>query len=65
MCHIFLESLGNIQFNEDDPTHHDHHQQGHDDQEYPPSTDSFLLLFFQLRPMYHIFFENIRQNLVR
>ena len=24
MCHIFLESLGNIQH--DGPTHHDHHQ---------------------------------------
>ena len=42
----FLESLDNIQFNEDDPTHHDHHQQGHDDQEYTPEVQRGTERFF-------------------
>jgi len=43
MYPIFLESLGKIQFNGDDPNHHDHHQEGQDDLEHLPSTGKFFM----------------------
>ena len=33
MYHIFLETLGNIQVNEDDHIHQDHDQEDQDDQD--------------------------------
>ena len=33
MYHIFLETLGNIQVNGDDPIHQDHDQEDQDDQD--------------------------------
>ena len=59
MCHIFLESLGKIEFNEDDPGHHDHHQEGQDNQECPPSTGRFFMTIFITYHMYPIFSETL------
>ena len=35
MYYIFLETLGKIQFNDNDPSNDDHHQEGQNDQECP------------------------------
>ena len=43
MYPIFLESLGKIQFNGNDPNHYDHYQEGQDCQEHPPTTGRFLM----------------------
>ena len=43
MYYIFLETLGKIQFNDNDSSHHDPHQEGQDDQECPPSSKKFLM----------------------
>ena len=45
MYWIFLEILGKIQFNGDDPSPHDHHQEDQDNQECPLSTGRFLIIF--------------------
>ena len=60
MSHIFLDSLGNIQFNEDYPTYHDHHQQCHY-QEYPPSTYRFFITTFPVKAYVSYIFGNIAQ----
>ena len=54
MYWIFLEILGKIQFNGDDPSHHDHHQEDQDNQECPLSTGRFLMIIFPS----HIFLES-------
>ena len=55
MCHIFLESLGNIQFIEDDSSHHDHHREGQDDQECLPSKGMSSMSTFPLKTMCNIY----------
>ena len=49
MCFTFLETLGKVQFNDNDSSHHDPHQEGQDDQKYPPSSRRFLMVIFPLR----------------
>ena len=53
----FWKAKGNIQFNEDDPTHDDDHQEGQDDQECPPSTGWFLMTIFSLKINVFYFWE--------
>ena len=62
MYPIFLETLGKMEFNGDDPNHHDHHQEGQDDQEHPTSTGSFLMTIFPQIPHVSYIFGNIKQT---
>ena len=62
---IFLKTLGNMQFNGDDPNHHDHHQEGQDDQEHPPSTGRLLMTISPQIPHVSYIFGNLRQNAVQ
>ena len=59
---IFLKTLGNMQFNGDDPNHHDHHQEGQDDQEHPPSTGRLLMTISPQIPHVSYIFGNLRHN---
>ena len=52
----FLETLGKIQFNEDDSSHNDPHQEGQDDQECPSSTGRFLMTIFPINTLCIIYF---------
>ena len=45
MYHIFLESLGKIQFNYDDVSHHDHLQECQDDQDCHTSEEVFFNVY--------------------
>ena len=63
--YIFLETLGKIQFNGDDPDHYEHHQEGHNDQKYPPSTGRLLKTIFLQIPYVTYIFGNLRQNAVQ
>ena len=65
MYHIFLETLGKMEFNGDDLNHHDHHQEGQDDQEHPPSTGRFLRNISPQMPHVSYIFGNLRQNAVQ
>ena len=65
MYPIFLETLGEIQFNGGDPKYHDHHQECQDDQECPPSTGRFLMTISPPRPHVSYIFGNLGQNPVQ
>ena len=65
MYHIFLETLGKMQFNGDCPNHHDHSQEGQDDHEPPRSTGRLLLTIPPQIPHISYIFGNLRQNAVQ
>ena len=65
MYPIFLETLGEIQFNGGDAKHHDHHQECQDDQECHPSTGRFLMTIFPHRHHVSYIFGNLGQNPVQ
>ena len=56
MYYIFMETLGKIQFNDNDSSHHDPHQEGQEDQECPPSSRRFLMATYPLKTLCVIYF---------
>ena len=62
MYFIFLEILGKIKLNDDDPSHCDLHQEDHNLHEYPPGTGMFLMIIFLHKTPLSYIFGNLRQN---
>ena len=56
MYYIFLETLGKIQFNDNDYSHHDPHQEHQEDKECPPSSRRFLMAIVSLKSLCIIHF---------
>ena len=65
MYPIFLETIGKMQFNGDDPNHYEHYQEGHNNQKYPPSTGRLLNTIFPQIPHISYIFGDLRQTVVQ
>ena len=62
MCHIFLETLGKIQYIGDDFRYHGRHQDDQEAQEHPPSTRVFLMAPLHYLPYVSYISGNLGQN---